>query len=54
MDPISVSCLTLNGEENAKAIEEEKKRDAKFEEVIGSCRSLSRYEGKTFKTVLPQ
>ncbi|XP_056639919.1 facilitated trehalose transporter Tret1-2 homolog isoform X2 [Diorhabda sublineata] len=54
MDPISVSCLTLNGEENAKAIEAEQKRDAKFEQVIGSCKSLSRYEGKTFKTVLPQ
>uniref|UniRef100_A0A6P7F983 Facilitated trehalose transporter Tret1-2 homolog isoform X1 n=1 Tax=Diabrotica virgifera virgifera TaxID=50390 RepID=A0A6P7F983_DIAVI len=47
MDPISASALALN-------IHEEKKRDAQFEELIGSCKSLSRYDAKTFRTLLPQ
>ncbi|XP_063922309.1 facilitated trehalose transporter Tret1-2 homolog [Zophobas morio] len=54
MDPISASCFSLHAEENAKAIIEEKKRDEKFHEIIVSCRSLSRYEGRTIKTLLPQ
>ncbi|KAK9875929.1 hypothetical protein WA026_011033 [Henosepilachna vigintioctopunctata] len=41
-------------EENARAILEEKKQDEKFQEIIVSCRSLSGYEGKKAKTLLPQ
>lgn len=40
--------------ENKKAILEEKKQDEKFNEIIVSCRSLSHYEGRTLKTLLPQ
>lgn len=40
--------------ENEKAILEEKKQDEKFNEIIVSCRSLSHYEGRTLKTLLPQ
>ncbi|RZC37799.1 facilitated trehalose transporter Tret1 [Asbolus verrucosus] len=47
MDPISA-------EENARAIIEQKKQDEKFHEIIVSCRSLSRYEAKNIKTLLPQ
>ncbi|CAG9861707.1 unnamed protein product, partial [Phyllotreta striolata] len=50
----SASCLTLNVQENAKAIIEEQKRDAQFQEIIVSCKSLNRYDGKTIKTLLPQ
>nr|XP_023028308.1 facilitated trehalose transporter Tret1-2 homolog [Leptinotarsa decemlineata] len=31
-----------------------KKRDEKFNEIIVSCKSLSHYEGNTFKTLVPQ
>ncbi|KAJ8984016.1 hypothetical protein NQ317_012239, partial [Molorchus minor] len=41
-------------EENARAILEEKKEDEKFREIIVSCKSLSNYEGRSFKTLLPQ
>lgn len=54
MDPISASCFSLNIQENRKAIKEEKQQYAKFQEIIVSCKSLSKYEGKTFKTLLPQ
>jgi facilitated trehalose transporter len=54
MDPISASCFSLHAEENARAIIEEKKQDEKFHEIIVSCRSLSFYEGKNVKTLLPQ
>ncbi|CAH1184851.1 unnamed protein product [Phyllotreta striolata] len=54
MDPISASCFSLNIQENRKAIKEEKKQDAKFQEIIVSCKSLSHYDAKTFKTLLPQ
>ncbi|XP_044762796.1 facilitated trehalose transporter Tret1-like isoform X1 [Coccinella septempunctata] len=54
MDPIGTSCFSLNIEENARAILEEKKQDEKFQEIIVSCRSLSRYEGKKTKTLVPQ
>ncbi|KAL3270530.1 hypothetical protein HHI36_021069 [Cryptolaemus montrouzieri] len=54
MDPIGTSCFSLNIEENARAILEEKKQDEKFQEIIVSCRSLSRYEGKKAKTLVPQ
>jgi facilitated trehalose transporter len=40
--------------ENAKRIREEKEREDKFNETLGSCGSLSRYESKTFKNLLPQ
>ncbi|XP_072383261.1 facilitated trehalose transporter Tret1-like [Diabrotica undecimpunctata] len=51
---ISASCFSLNIQENRKAIKEEQKQDAKFQEIIVSCKSLSRYDGKTLKTLLPQ
>lgn len=54
MDPISASCFSLHIEENARAILEEQKQDEKFTEIIVSCKSLSHYDGKTFKTLLPQ
>ncbi|EFA05603.2 facilitated trehalose transporter Tret1 [Tribolium castaneum] len=54
MDPISASCFSLHAEENARAIIEEKKQDEKFHEIIVSCRSLSHYDGRTIKTLLPQ
>nr|CAH7737824.1 unnamed protein product [Callosobruchus chinensis] len=41
-------------EENNRAIIEERKQDRKFSEIIVSCRSLSHYDGRTFKTLLPQ
>ncbi|KAJ8941214.1 hypothetical protein NQ314_010462 [Rhamnusium bicolor] len=41
-------------EENARAILAEQKQDEKFSEIIVSCKSLSHYEGRTFKTLLPQ
>nr|CAH7723260.1 unnamed protein product [Callosobruchus chinensis] len=37
-------------EENNRAIIEERKQDRKFSEIIVSCRSLSHYDGRTFKT----
>ncbi|CAH1954380.1 unnamed protein product [Acanthoscelides obtectus] len=54
MDPIGASCFSLHIEENNRAIIEERKQDRKFSEIIVSCRSLSHYEGRTFKTLLPQ
>lgn len=54
MDPISASCFSLHLEENAKAILEEQKQEEQFSAIIVSCKSLSYYEGKKFKTVLPQ
>lgn len=54
MDPIISSCFNLNLEENARAILEEQKQKEQFNEIIVSCRSLSHYEGKKFKTLLPQ
>lgn len=54
MDPISASCFSLNIQENRKAIKEEKKQDAKFQEIIVSCKSLSGYDAKTYRTLLPQ
>ncbi|KAF2882927.1 hypothetical protein ILUMI_23232 [Ignelater luminosus] len=54
MDPISSSCFSLHIEENARAIIEEQKQDEQFSEIIVSCRSLSYYEGKKFKTLIPQ
>lgn len=54
MDPISSSCFNLHIEENARAILEEQKQEEQFSEIIVSCRSLSFYEGKKFKTLLPQ
>ncbi|KAJ8949171.1 hypothetical protein NQ318_021662 [Aromia moschata] len=41
-------------QENARAILEEKREDEKFREIIVSCKSLSHYDGRTFKTLLPQ
>lgn len=46
--------LYFSIEENAKAILEEQKQDEKFSEIIVSCKSLSGYETKSFKTLLPQ
>ncbi|KAB0791101.1 hypothetical protein PPYR_02901 [Photinus pyralis] len=54
MDPISASCFSLHLEENAKAILEEQKQEEQFSAIIVSCKSLSYYEGKKFKAVLPQ
>lgn len=54
MDPISASCFSLHIQENQKAILEEQKQDEKFSEIIASCKSLSHYEGRTFKTLIPQ
>ncbi|CAH1954382.1 unnamed protein product [Acanthoscelides obtectus] len=51
---MSASCFSLHIEENNRAIIEERKQDRKFSEIIVSCRSLSHYEGRTFKTLLPQ
>lgn len=47
-------CYCFSVQENEKAIIEEQKQDAKFQEIIVSCKSLSRYDGKTFKTLIPQ
>ncbi|KAF5303314.1 hypothetical protein FQA39_LY10053 [Lamprigera yunnana] len=41
-------------EENARAILEEQKQEEQFTAIIVSCRSLSYYEGKKFKAVVPQ
>jgi facilitated trehalose transporter len=54
MDAVGGSCYSLNIVENAKRIREEKEREDKFNETLGSCGSLSRYESKTFKNLLPQ
>ncbi|XP_018575784.1 facilitated trehalose transporter Tret1-like isoform X2 [Anoplophora glabripennis] len=54
MDPISASCFSLHIQENQRAIAEEQKQDEKFSEIIVSCKSLSRYDGRTFKTLVPQ
>ncbi|CAG9814796.1 unnamed protein product [Phaedon cochleariae] len=54
MDPVSASCMSLHIQENARAILEEQKRDEKFNEIIVSCKSLSNYDGRTFRTLLPQ
>ncbi|RZC37903.1 facilitated trehalose transporter Tret1-2 -like, partial [Asbolus verrucosus] len=40
--------------ENEKKIREEKEREDRFNETLGSCGSLSRYESKSFKNLLPQ
>ncbi|KAF5284710.1 hypothetical protein FQR65_LT13446 [Abscondita terminalis] len=47
MDPISIG-------ENARAILEQQKQEEQFSAIIVSCRSLSYYEGKKFKAVVPQ
>ncbi|KAK4878048.1 hypothetical protein RN001_010554 [Aquatica leii] len=54
MDVLSASCHTLNIQENEKAIIEQRKQEDKFKEIIISRQSLSHYEGKKFKTLLPQ
>lgn len=54
MDVLSASCHTLNIQENEKAIIEQKRQEDRFREIIQSCQSLSHYEGKKFKTLLPQ
>ncbi|EFA04827.1 facilitated trehalose transporter Tret1-2 homolog isoform X2 [Tribolium castaneum] len=54
MDAIGGSCYSLNILENEKKIREEKEREDKFNETVGSRGSISRYEGKSFKTLLPQ
>ncbi|CAH0548563.1 unnamed protein product [Brassicogethes aeneus] len=54
MDPIGASCFSLHIQENEKAILEQQKQDEKFTEIIVSCRSLSKYEARTFKSLLPQ
>ncbi|KAJ8917393.1 hypothetical protein NQ315_002417 [Exocentrus adspersus] len=50
--PVSVTADDI--QENKKAILEEQKQDEKFSEIIVSCKSLSHYEGRTFKTLIPQ
>nr|XP_022901994.1 facilitated trehalose transporter Tret1-2 homolog [Onthophagus taurus]XP_022901995.1 facilitated trehalose transporter Tret1-2 homolog [Onthophagus taurus] len=49
---ISASAFNLQNEE--KAIAKERKQDEQFNLIITSCTSLSRYESKRFKTLLPQ
>ncbi|XP_030759652.1 facilitated trehalose transporter Tret1-like [Sitophilus oryzae] len=51
MDPIGSSCYNLHVEENANLEEDE---GDKFAEIIVSVRSLSKYEGRSFKSMLPQ
>ncbi|XP_063922359.1 facilitated trehalose transporter Tret1-like isoform X3 [Zophobas morio] len=41
-------------QENERRIREERERENKFNETLGSAGSLSRYESKRFKTLLPQ
>lgn len=42
-------------EENARAlIEEKQKAEQEFREIIVSCKSLSYYESKRFKSLIPQ
>lgn len=52
--PLHNNIISFSIEENAKAILEEQRQDEKFSEIIVSCRSLSRYETKSFKTLIPQ
>lgn len=55
MDPISASAFNLHVEENARAlIEEKQKAEQEFREIIVSCKSLSYYESKRFKSLIPQ
>lgn len=59
MDPIGASCLSLyeSAKKNSIDAAEEKYRGTKDEglkDMIASCRSLSKYEGKSFKTLFPQ
>ncbi|KAF5284232.1 hypothetical protein FQR65_LT00232 [Abscondita terminalis] len=54
MDVLSASCHNLNIQENEKAIIEQRKQEDKFKEIIVSRQSLSHYEGKQFKTLIPQ
>ncbi|CAH1118306.1 unnamed protein product [Phaedon cochleariae] len=51
MEPLSASCLNLAIQEDAA---NEKILNDKLTEMIVSSKSLSRYEGKSFKTILPQ
>lgn len=47
--------VSFSADENAKAKLEEQKQEEQFNEIIVSCRSLSRYEsGAKFKTLVPQ
>ncbi|XP_019766739.2 facilitated trehalose transporter Tret1 isoform X2 [Dendroctonus ponderosae] len=59
MDPIGASCLSLfkPATDNSIDAAEEKFKDTKDEGLrvmIASCHSLSKYEGKSLKNVLPQ
>ncbi|KAJ3650887.1 hypothetical protein Zmor_016963 [Zophobas morio] len=54
MDTVGGSCYSLNLQENERRIREERERENKFNETLGSAGSLSRYESKRFKTLLPQ
>lgn len=59
MDPIGASCLSLYkpSKKNSYDAAEEKHRDTKdggLRDMIASCKSLSKYEGRTFKSLFPQ
>lgn len=59
MDPIGASCLSLCKPEkkyssDAAEARFEGTRDAGIREMIASCKSLTKYEARTFKSLLPQ
>jgi len=59
MDPIGASCLSLfkPSKNNSNDAAEQKYKDTQDEalrDMIASCRSLSKYEGKNFKSLFPQ
>ncbi|XP_060533328.1 facilitated trehalose transporter Tret1-2 homolog [Cylas formicarius] len=55
MDPIGASCFSLHLEDSQRAkLEEQQRQEEQFSEAITSIRSLSRYDGRTFKTLCPQ
>lgn len=53
MDPIGASAFNLHCDEN-RALQEQKKAEQEFREIIVSCKSLSYYESKQFKSLIPQ